>query len=401
MQIKKNIKGHADRPIGLIQSSVGGTVIEEVQRPTISTIIPQFWSVLLLLLPTHSRSRVFPVDEHVSPRGLPASRGLGQPCCVLCWLTAKFRAVLQNGGPPCPDVADRGESLPRSPPDSQQPFPLYLAPSFVIGGLWGGCLGLGGWWWVGGGWWLLPPPTPLPHPPMLLRPALNTHAFAPHRAQALWYQGESNVAQNWKPANASWEFNDYYACLFKSKVTSWRKRFRSPDMFYGFVSLAACESLALLLRRYVHACTRVCHRRWCPLSPACSRAPTWHRRREEERGGERREEKRQARRGEEGVGWRENMSSRQQIDHACVATDGGDDPDGGSARSASGLPRMRLDQNSVVRGLTTWTILQKYDPNHLGMRCNGLPEYQMGLITSGCVPFSSACQTPESAWLSI
>lgn len=84
---------------------------------------------------------------------------------------------------------------------------------------------------------------------------------------ALWYQGESNVAQNWKPTNASWPFDDYYACLFKSKVQSWRKAFRSPDMFYGFVSLAAY---------------------------------------------------------------------------------GGDDPDGGAARSASGLPRMRLDQNSVL-----------------------------------------------------
>ena len=80
-------------------------------------------------------------------------------------------------------------------------------------------------------------------------------------------QGESNVAQNWKPANASWPFNDYYACLFKSKVDSWRKAFRSPEMFYGFVSLAAY---------------------------------------------------------------------------------GGVDADGGAARSASGLPRMRLDQNSVL-----------------------------------------------------
>ena len=56
---------------------------------------------------------------------------------------------------------------------------------------------------------------------------------------ALWYQGESNIAQNWHPTNASWPFNDYYACLAKSKVQSWRKAFRSPDMFYGFVSLAA------------------------------------------------------------------------------------------------------------------------------------------------------------------
>ena len=28
----------------------------------------------------------------------------------------------------------------------------------------------------------------------------------------------------------------------------------------------------------------------------------------------------------------------------------------------------------------------KDDPNHLGLRCNALPEHQMALITSGCVP---------------
>ena len=62
-------------------------------------------------------------------------------------------------------------------------------------------------------------------------------------------------------------FNDYYACLFKSKVSTWRKAFRSPEMFYGYVSLAAYDST---------------------------------------------------------------------------------DADGGSERSTSGLPRMRLDQNSVL-----------------------------------------------------
>ena len=33
--------------------------------------------------------------------------------------------------------------------------------------------------------------------------------------------------------------------------------------------------------------------------------------------------------------------------------------------------------------------LTKDDPNHLGLRCNTLPEPQMALITSGCVPFSA------------
>ena len=39
-----------------------------------------------------------------------------------------------------------------------------------------------------------------------------------------------------------------------------------------------------------------------------------------------------------------------------------------------------------VRDLTTWTILQNDDPNHLGMRCTALPETQMALIISVCVP---------------
>ena len=35
---------------------------------------------------------------------------------------------------------------------------------------------------------------------------------------------------------------------------------------------------------------------------------------------------------------------------------------------------------------TTWTILQNNDPNHLGLRCNALPEHQMALIYLGmCV----------------
>ena len=37
--------------------------------------------------------------------------------------------------------------------------------------------------------------------------------------------------------------------------------------------------------------------------------------------------------------------------------------------------------------VTTWTILQKDGPNHLGLRCNAFHEHQMALITSDCVPF--------------
>ena len=55
----------------------------------------------------------------------------------------------------------------------------------------------------------------------------------------LWYQAENNVAQNFQPANASWQFQDYYACLFRAKIQGWRAAFRSPDLFYAFVQLAA------------------------------------------------------------------------------------------------------------------------------------------------------------------
>ena len=40
--------------------------------------------------------------------------------------------------------------------------------------------------------------------------------------------------------------------------------------------------------------------------------------------------------------------------------------------------------DAAVRDPTTWTILPKYCPNHLGLRYNAMPEHQMALITSGC-----------------
>ena len=50
------------------------------------------------------------------------------------------------------------------------------------------------------------------------------------------------MVQNYQATNSSWQFQDYYACLFKAKVNSWRQLFRSPTVFYGFVSLAAYGS---------------------------------------------------------------------------------------------------------------------------------------------------------------
>ena len=49
-----------------------------------------------------------------------------------------------------------------------------------------------------------------------------------------------------------------------------------------------------------------------------------------------------------------------------------------------------LGEDVAVRDLTTWTVLQNDNPNHLGLRCNALPEHQMALITSDCAPSASA-----------
>ena len=47
-----------------------------------------------------------------------------------------------------------------------------------------------------------------------------------------------------------------------------------------------------------------------------------------------------------------------------------------------------------VRVPTTWTIIQRDGPNHLGLRCNLLPEHHMALITSDCVP-------SQTGWLEV
>jgi sialate O-acetylesterase len=101
MQLKKNIPGMEHRPIGLMQSSVGGTVIEE-------------W------MSTSALEACLPAADSVSHAACSAG--------------------------------------------SQQNSELYyrmvepLAPMSLTG--------------------------------------------------ALWYQGESNVAQNWKPTNKTWPFNE-------------------------------------------------------------------------------------------------------------------------------------------------------------------------------------------------
>ena len=57
----------------------------------------------------------------------------------------------------------------------------------------------------------------------------------------------------------------------------------------------------------------------------------------------------------------------------------------------------------LVRGAgapTTWTIIQQDGPNHLGLWCNMLPEYQMAAITSGCVPLRTCCTSGRTAMTS-
>ena len=137
LQMKK-LPGHADRPIGLIQASVGGTIIEEWMDPAALEIC-------------------LPASDSKSHANASAQPDYGEHN------SDDFYAMIQP-----------------------------LAPMSLTG--------------------------------------------------ILWYQGENNMVQNYQAANKSWDFQDYYGCLFKAKVNSWRQLFRSPEMFYGFVSLAAYGS---------------------------------------------------------------------------------------------------------------------------------------------------------------
>ena len=44
-----------------------------------------------------------------------------------------------------------------------------------------------------------------------------------------------------------------------------------------------------------------------------------------------------------------------------------------------------FEDSMLVHPRTTWTVIQHDGPNHLGLWYNVLPEYQVALITSGCV----------------
>ena len=58
-----------------------------------------------------------------------------------------------------------------------------------------------------------------------------------------------------------------------------------------------------------------------------------------------------------------------------------------STVSVGAMLRRAVDQKDKRCGApTTWTVLQKHGPNHLGLRYNVLPAHQMALITSGFVP---------------
>ena len=63
--------------------------------------------------------------------------------------------------------------------------------------------------------------------------------------------------------------------------------------------------------------------------------------------------------------------------------------------SEGGGVAVRCALAGVVRDLTARTNLQNDDPNHLGLRCNALPEHQMALITSGLCAFQEDSLFPE------
>ena len=61
-----------------------------------------------------------------------------------------------------------------------------------------------------------------------------------------------------------------------------------------------------------------------------------------------------------------------------------------SATPPKVAPPKQPDRGSGSLGRTSvrdpWTVIRHDGPNHLGLRCNALPEHQMALITSGCTP---------------
>jgi hypothetical protein len=117
LQIKKNIKGFADLPIGLMQSSVGGTVIGASLT----------WDTCFCVCPLTNVHGCCPgphrgVDEHLRSRGMPPRQRIRQPRRVFRRVPAEFRALLQDGRPACPNELDGrplvpgAESVPATKP---------------------------------------------------------------------------------------------------------------------------------------------------------------------------------------------------------------------------------------------------------------------------------------------
>ena len=95
-----------------------------------------------------------------------------------------------------------------------------------------------------------------------------------------------------------------------------------------------------------------------------------------------------------GLGTRAARVAHAVKEVETVGAGRGEEEEAEAAGSPSALGLMAV--YAQVRGPTTWTIIQKHGPNHLGIRYNVLPAHQMALINSGCVPSSVS---PPGRWV--
>ena len=131
MQIKRNIAGYADLPIGLMLSAVGGAMTSTSFCPVSTRSLPPQAAAVM----THER-RVFAarcsvltgallavrlavrcqnwdrrhrhrgVDEHLCSRGVPPGQRIDQPRPLRCRVAAELGALLPDGGPARPHEPD-------------------------------------------------------------------------------------------------------------------------------------------------------------------------------------------------------------------------------------------------------------------------------------------------------
>jgi sialate O-acetylesterase len=83
---------------------------------------------------------------------------------------------------------------------------------------------------------------------ILYNAMINPYAVGPMALVGFtWYQGETNVDEHpvnkpngkwWKPSGREAEGAPRYACTFPAMIKEWRRAFKNPDAYFGFVQLS-------------------------------------------------------------------------------------------------------------------------------------------------------------------